>query len=179
MSLDNMITPENADIYKAQWAEQKAIDDYNNMEMVGDPYIKTKGGHGIGSNEWDVHDTVDSIVTGLDTLAAGASFIPGVGSIVSAISGVAATGVQLINDIAKGEDGEPLHVDMTLTRAKFESLVSDSEIAKLATVAEGANKTIVDSALSNTSINPVLFPFCCVCRPSSSLHRCGCMLPFP
>jgi Holliday junction DNA helicase RuvB len=30
---------------------------------------------------------------GLDTLAAGASFIPGVGSIVSAISGVAATGV--------------------------------------------------------------------------------------
>lgn len=35
------------------------------------------------------------------------------------------------------------------------SLVSDSEIAKLATVAEGANKTIVDSALSNTSINPV------------------------
>ena len=105
MSLDNMITPENADIYKAQWAEQKAIDDYNNMEMVGDPHIKTKGGHGIGSNEWGVHDTVDSIVIGLDTLAAGASFIPGVGSIVSAISGVAATGVQLINDIAKGEDG--------------------------------------------------------------------------
>lgn len=105
MSLDNMVTPENADIYKAQWAEQKAIDDYNNMEMVGDPHVKTKGGHGIGSNEWDGYDTVDSIVIGLDTLAAGASFIPGVGSIVSAISGVAATGVQLINDIAKGEDG--------------------------------------------------------------------------
>lgn len=105
MSLDNMVTPENADIYKAQWAEQKAIDDYNNMEMVGDPHVKTKGGHGIGSNEWDIYDTVDSIVIGLDTLAAGASFIPGVGSIVSAISGVAATGVQLINDIAKGENG--------------------------------------------------------------------------
>lgn len=105
MSLDNMVTPENADIYKAQWAEQKAIDNYNNMEMVGNPHVKTKGGHGIGSNEWDIYDTADSIVIGLDTLAAGASFIPGVGSIVSAISGVAATGVQLINDIAKGEDG--------------------------------------------------------------------------
>ena len=105
MSLNNMVTPENADIYKAQWAEQKAIDDYNNMEMMGDPHVKTKGGHGIGSNEWDIYDTADSIVIGLDTLAAGASFIPGVGSIVSAISGVAATGVQLINDIAKGEEG--------------------------------------------------------------------------
>jgi hypothetical protein len=63
------------------------------MEMVGDPHVQTKGGHGIGSNEWDVYDTVDSIVIGLDTLAAGASFIPGAGSIVSAISGIAATGV--------------------------------------------------------------------------------------
>lgn len=35
------------------------------------------------------------------------------------------------------------------------SLVPDSEIAKLATVAEGANKIIVDSALSTTSTNPV------------------------
>ena len=35
------------------------------------------------------------------------------------------------------------------------SLVSDAEIAKLATVAEGANKIIVDSALSETSTNPV------------------------
>jgi hypothetical protein len=75
------------------------------MEMVGDPHVKTKGGHGIGSNEWDIYDTVDSIVIGLDTLAAGASFIPGAGSVVSAISGIAATGVQFINDIAKGEEG--------------------------------------------------------------------------
>lgn len=105
MSLDNMVTPENADIYKAQWAEQKAIDDYNNMEMVGDPHVKTKGGHGIGSNEWDVYDYADSLVIGLDTLAAGASFFLGVGPIVSAVSGVAAAGVQLINDIAKGEEG--------------------------------------------------------------------------
>ena len=35
------------------------------------------------------------------------------------------------------------------------SLVADTEITKLATIAEGANKTIVDSALSNTSTNPV------------------------
>jgi hypothetical protein len=63
------------------------------MEMVGDPHVKTKGGHGIGSNEWDIYDYADSLVIGLDTLAAGASFFPGVGPIISAISGVAATGV--------------------------------------------------------------------------------------
>lgn len=105
LSFENVVTKDNEDIYKAQWAEQKAIDDYNNMTEVGDPHAQTKGGHGIGSNEWDVYDTVDSIVIGLDTLAAGASFIPGAGSIVSAISGIAATGVQFINDIAKGEEG--------------------------------------------------------------------------
>ena len=101
----NGVTDDTMEESKIAYDKQKAIDDYNNMEMVGDPYVKTKGGHGIGSNEWDAYDTVDSIVIGLDTLAAGASFIPGVGSIVSAISGVAATGVQLINDIAKGEEG--------------------------------------------------------------------------
>ena len=103
MSFDNVVTKDNEDMYKAQWEQQKAQERYDNM--IGDPHQKTKGGHGIGSNEWDIYDTADSIVIGLDTLAAGASFIPGVGSIVSAISGVAATGVQLINDIAKGEGG--------------------------------------------------------------------------
>ena len=46
-------------------------------------------------------------------------------------------------------------IDTKVDKVAGKSLVSDTEITKLGTVQEGANKTVVDSALSETSTNPV------------------------
>ena len=55
--------------------------------------------------------------------------------------------------IAKGEDGEPLHLDMTLTRAKFEDLISDLVESTL----EPVRKAIKDAKITKKDIDKVLF----------------------
>ncbi len=55
--------------------------------------------------------------------------------------------------IAKGEDGEPLHLDMTLTRAKFEDLISDLVESTL----DPVRKAIKDAKISKKDIDKVLF----------------------
>ena len=54
--------------------------------------------------------------------------------------------------IAKGDDGEPLHLDMTLTRAKFEDLISDLVESTL----EPVKKAIKDAKITKKDINKVL-----------------------
>lgn len=46
-------------------------------------------------------------------------------------------------------------IDKKVDKVTGKSLVSDTEIVKLGTVQEGANRTVVDEALSATSSNPV------------------------
>ena len=55
--------------------------------------------------------------------------------------------------IAKGEDGEPIHLDMTLTRAKFEDLISDLVDSTL----EPVRKAIKDAKITKKDIDKVLF----------------------
>jgi len=55
--------------------------------------------------------------------------------------------------IAKGEDGEPVHLDMTLTRAKFEDLISDLVESTL----EPVRKAIKDAKITKKDIDKVLF----------------------
>ncbi len=55
--------------------------------------------------------------------------------------------------IAKGDDGEPLHLDMTLTRAKFEDLISDLVESTI----EPVKKAIKDAKISKKDIDKVLF----------------------
>lgn len=47
------------------------------------------------------------------------------------------------------------NIDGKVDKVTGKSLVSDTEIAKLGTIEEGANRTVVDEALSATSSNPV------------------------
>ncbi|MBR2827972.1 MAG: molecular chaperone DnaK, partial [Bacilli bacterium] len=54
--------------------------------------------------------------------------------------------------IAKGEDGEPLHLDMTLTRAKFEDLISDLVESTI----EPVRKAIKDAKLTKKDIDKVI-----------------------
>lgn len=54
--------------------------------------------------------------------------------------------------IAKGEDGEPVHLDMTLTRAKFEDLISDLVESTL----DPVRKAIKDAKISKKDIDKVL-----------------------
>ena len=54
--------------------------------------------------------------------------------------------------IAKDEDGEPLHLDMTLTRAKFEDLISDLVESTL----EPVKKAIKDAKISKKDIDKVI-----------------------
>ena len=54
--------------------------------------------------------------------------------------------------IAKGEDGEPLHVDMTLTRAKFEDLISDLVESTL----EPVKKALKDAKMTKKDIDKVV-----------------------
>lgn len=54
--------------------------------------------------------------------------------------------------IAKGEDGEPVHLDMTLTRAKFEDLISDLVESTL----EPVRKAIKDAKISKKDIDKIL-----------------------
>ena len=54
--------------------------------------------------------------------------------------------------IAKGEDGEPLHLDMTLTRAKFEDLISDLVDSTL----EPVRKALKDAKLTKKDIDKVI-----------------------
>lgn len=59
----------------------------------------TKAGiGGVRSGKWDDHDTASAVSLGLDTLALGASFFAGPGTIVAGILGILATGVQAISD---------------------------------------------------------------------------------
>ena len=55
--------------------------------------------------------------------------------------------------IAKGDDGEPIHLDMTLTRAKFEDLISDLVESTL----EPVRKAIKDAKITKKDIDKVLF----------------------
>jgi len=55
--------------------------------------------------------------------------------------------------IAKGEDGEPIHLDMTLTRAKFEDLISDLVESTL----DPVRKAIKDAKITKKDIDKVLF----------------------
>ena len=54
--------------------------------------------------------------------------------------------------IAQGEDGEPLHLDMTLTRAKFEDLISDLVESTL----EPVKKALKDAKLTKKDIDKVI-----------------------
>jgi len=55
--------------------------------------------------------------------------------------------------IAKGEDGEPVHLDMTLTRAKFEDLISDLVESTI----DPVRKAIKDAKITKKDIDKVLF----------------------
>ncbi len=55
--------------------------------------------------------------------------------------------------IAKGEDGEPIHLDMTLTRAKFEDLISDLVESTI----DPIRKAIKDAKITKKDIDKVLF----------------------
>ncbi len=54
--------------------------------------------------------------------------------------------------IAKNEDGEPLHVDMTLTRAKFEDLISDLVESTI----EPVKKALKDAKMTKKDIDKVI-----------------------
>ena len=54
--------------------------------------------------------------------------------------------------ISKNEDGEPLHLDMELTRAKFEDLISDLVESTI----EPVKKAIKDAKITKKDINKVL-----------------------
>ena len=54
--------------------------------------------------------------------------------------------------IAKGDDGEPLHLDMTLTRAKFEDLISDLVESTI----DPVKKAIKDAKISKKDIDKVI-----------------------
>ena len=54
--------------------------------------------------------------------------------------------------IAKGDDGEPLHLDMTLTRAKFEDLISDLVESTL----EPVRKALKDAKMTKKDIDKVI-----------------------
>ena len=54
--------------------------------------------------------------------------------------------------IAKGEDGEPLHLDMELTRAKFEDLISDLVESTI----EPVKKAIKDAKITKKDIDKVI-----------------------
>ena len=55
--------------------------------------------------------------------------------------------------IAKGDDGEPLHLDMTLTRAKFEDLISDLVEKTI----EPVKQAIKDAKITKKDIDKVIF----------------------
>ena len=55
--------------------------------------------------------------------------------------------------IAKGDDGEPLHLDMTLTRAKFEDLISDLVESTI----EPVKQAIKDAKITKKDIDKVIF----------------------
>ena len=55
--------------------------------------------------------------------------------------------------IAKGDDGEPLHLDMTLTRAKFEDLISDLVESTI----DPVKKAIKDAKITKKDIDKVIF----------------------
>ena len=54
--------------------------------------------------------------------------------------------------IAKGDDGEPVHLDMTLTRAKFEDLISDLVESTI----EPVRKAIKDAKMTKKDIDKIL-----------------------
>ena len=54
--------------------------------------------------------------------------------------------------IAKSDDGEPLHLDMTLTRAKFEDLISDLVESTL----DPVKKALKDAKMSKKDIDKVI-----------------------
>ena len=54
--------------------------------------------------------------------------------------------------IAKNEDGEPVHIDMTLTRAKFEDLISDLVESTL----EPVRKALKDAKMTKKDIDKVV-----------------------
>ena len=54
--------------------------------------------------------------------------------------------------IAKNEDGEPVHIDMTLTRAKFEDLISDLVESTL----EPLRKALKDAKMTKKDIDKVV-----------------------
>jgi len=55
--------------------------------------------------------------------------------------------------IAKDKDGEPIHLDMTLTRAKFEDLISDLVESTI----DPVRKAIKDAKITKKDIDKVLF----------------------
>ena len=68
------------------------------------------------------------------------------------LSGVVSTQVSA-PFIAQGEDGEPLHLDMTLTRAKFEDLISDLVESTL----DPVRKALKDAKMTKKDIDKVIF----------------------
>ena len=54
--------------------------------------------------------------------------------------------------IAKNEDGDPLHIDMTLTRAKFEDLISDLVESSI----EPVKKALKDAKMTKKDIDKVI-----------------------
>ncbi len=68
------------------------------------------------------------------------------------LSGVVSTQISA-PFIAQGENGEPLHLDMTLTRAKFEDLISDLVESTL----EPVRKALKDAKMKKEDIDKVIF----------------------
>ena len=68
------------------------------------------------------------------------------------LSGVTSTQISA-PFIAQGEDGGPLHLDMTLTRAKFEDLIRDLVESTL----EPVRKALKDAKLKKEDIDKVIF----------------------
>ncbi len=67
------------------------------------------------------------------------------------LSGVVSTQISA-PFIAKGDDSEPLHLDMTLTRAKFEDLIGDLVNSTL----EPVRKALKDAKMSSKDIDKVI-----------------------
>ena len=68
------------------------------------------------------------------------------------LSGVVSTQISA-PFIAKGDDGEPVHLDVTLTRAKFEDLIRDLVESTL----EPVHKALKDAKMKKEDIDKVIF----------------------
>lgn len=120
---------------------------------------KTVGTLSVAKNDYltidkDFNGSGDSVLTlDLSDVAKGAD--------VTAVAGRVATLEKATSSYAKATDLETAksnlsaEIDKKVDKVAGSSLMTEAEHTKLAGIAEGANKTVVDSELSSTSTNPV------------------------